>query len=62
MKLLPLAGLLAAISFAPAVLASSANINTATPLQAEDIFRLAGANDVQISPDGKRVVYGKRPF
>lgn len=57
MKLLPLAGLLAAISFAPAVLASSANINTATPLQAEDIFRLAGANDVQISPDGKRVVY-----
>lgn len=50
MKTIWIAGLAGALSFAPAVIAT-------TPLQAEDIFKLAAANDVQISPDGKRIVY-----
>ncbi|WP_333607351.1 S9 family peptidase [Arsukibacterium sp.] len=34
-----------------------ASFAATTPFQADDIFRLAAANDVQVSPDGKRVVY-----
>lgn len=65
MKLFPLAGLVTALSIFPAQAVSPAAANTSNnaatselkPLQAEDIFRLAGANDVQISADGKRIVY-----
>lgn len=35
----------------------AAHSQTTTPFSAEDIFALEWANDVQISPDGKQVVY-----
>lgn len=65
MKLFPLAGLVTALSIISALAVNTAAANTSnnsatsalTPLQAEDIFRLAGASDVQISADGKRIVY-----
>lgn len=50
MNTLWLAGVTTAFTLAPAVMA-------ATPFQAEDIFKLAAASDVQISPDGKLIVY-----
>lgn len=65
MKLFPLASLVTALSIIPALAVNPAAANTSNnaatsalkPLQAEDIFRLAGASDVQISADGKRIVY-----
>lgn len=50
MHTVTIASFAVAISLAPQAYA-------ATPLQAEDIFKLAAASDVQISPDGKHIVY-----
>ncbi|MDP5036282.1 MAG: S9 family peptidase [Alishewanella sp.] len=51
MNIFPMLALATALGVAPAIAAST------TPFQAEDIFKLAAANDVQISPDGKYIVY-----
>ncbi|MCB5227636.1 S9 family peptidase [Alishewanella sp. 16-MA] len=51
MNIFPMLALATALGVAPAISAST------TPFQAEDIFKLAAANDVQISPDGKYIVY-----
>ncbi|WP_449360996.1 DPP IV N-terminal domain-containing protein, partial [Alishewanella longhuensis] len=53
MKFLALSALTAVLGFSPLLLATP----DTTPLQAEDIFKLAFANDIQISPDGKLIVY-----
>lgn len=53
MKFLTKSALAAMLSVSPLLLAAPAS----TPLQAEDIFKLAFANDVQISPDGNYIVY-----
>ncbi|WP_423187551.1 S9 family peptidase [Alishewanella sp. d11] len=53
MKFLAKSALAAMLSVSPLLLAAPAS----TPLQAEDIFKLAFANDVQISPDGNYIVY-----
>ncbi len=53
MKFLAKTAMAAMLSASPLLLAAPAS----TPLQAEDIFKLAFANDVQISPDGNYIVY-----
>lgn len=53
MTFLAKSAIAAMLSVSPLLLAAPAS----TPLQAEDIFKLAAANDVQISPDGKHIVY-----
>ncbi|GGW56079.1 S9 family peptidase [Alishewanella tabrizica] len=53
MKFLALGALAAVMGFSPLLHAASVT----TPFQADDIFKLAATNDVQISPDGKHIVY-----
>lgn len=51
------------VSFSTApVNAENSPENSLKPLQAEDIFQLEFANDVQIAPDGKHIAYVRNSF
>jgi acylaminoacyl-peptidase len=52
-----------AVSFnASAYTTASQQPSAAKPLQADDIFQLEFANDVQLSPDGKHIAYVRNSF